>query len=695
MLYMNNLSDCLDDCLPTHVVFKKEYVVLKNTHILGNQLLQHSDLITSLKWSPCGDYLASCGHDGLLRVWDSKSFQLVQEYSTNHEQLQGLEWTSNSLGIIFIDNDGCIYRFSIINSQIEWTTKLTPYVLTSLYLDKEIAYCADCNGHIHKCNLETGLHMPSHNQVSQGAASVYSSLDERYLMRLEKEEYCITDVDNPSRVIAVGSEISILSSNPNRLLVSWEGGEALFQCWPTSIKDIFKGQGESLVCCNVDGTISVLSNLDLRLIVKTSFGEEVPVAGCLLVNSEEIVIAFSSGIIRVLRLQNLSVVSEIRVTDTPLVSICQINDYIAVGGTDSNIYIIEYKEFTRQIAILSSHFWHVTALAQCQISGRLASGSKDYSIRIWESNGDIFHETPVRTFGSTDYVEALCWINDAEILSGSQDGRVIIWNIENGGGQLLHTMRGWVTNISCLTNKFTVIIDNKNQGIYGYLDEKNHCIVGKCTFTEDVITSFVYCSGQMEIACVITLNGLVYTYSESSSDWKLCQSNFSKEMIKRISISMNGRFACILRESFVIEIWSISLVEKCLILKKEREIIRPPIDVTCLSIANNGFNVCIGGWSRYLELYYGSKLQAKVPMSETVRCVSYTQDEKFQIIAAWNGSFALVNADSQLKEVGAMNRGRGLSVATYTSRGGENLIAFGNADTTVTIYKLDSPNVPC
>jgi WD40 repeat protein len=169
---------------------------LKPLITLGNQLLQHNDLITSLKWSPCGKYLASCSHDGLLRLWDSKDFNLIKEYSTNHERIQSLEWTPDGLGIIFVDDDGCIYRLSTISNHIEWITKVTPYALTSLCLDENTVYCADRSGHIHKCDSKTGFHIPSHNQVNQVIPKVYSSIDERYVMRLEQHEYSIADVDN-------------------------------------------------------------------------------------------------------------------------------------------------------------------------------------------------------------------------------------------------------------------------------------------------------------------------------------------------------------------------------------------------------------------------------------------------------------------------------------------------------------------
>lgn len=666
-------------------------MLLEHPTILGNQLLQHNDLISSLKWSPCGSYLASGGHDGLLRLWDSKNFQLVNEYSTNHERIQSLEWTLDGFGIIFGDDDGCLHRFSIITNRLEWTTKITPYTLTSLYLDDSIIYCADRSGHIHKCNSETGLHIASHNKVNQITPKAYFSLDERYVMKNDKQEYIITDIDNPEHIIAMGSSILILSSDVNSLLVKWqEEEEVLFQSWPNSINSIFKIDKNRLISCSADGSISILARLTLNTIIKKTFEDEIPITGCFLTNSNEVVIAFSSGFIRTFSLTDLSIISEIRLAEESLISICEINNRIVAGCSDSNIYVFDHKKPKQPATKLLGHIWHITALAQCPISGRLASGSKDYSIRIWEADEHNFHEYSARTFGATDYVETLCWINDIQLLSGSQDGRVILWNIKNGDGKLLHTMQGWISSISYLTDQFILIVDNVNQGIYGYVDEKNCCIRDAKIFPEAVIKSFVYHDNQMEIPCLVTSNGSVYTYSRKLGDnWILCQSGFSKQIIKRISVSANGRFACIVRESFAIEVWSISISQGLLVFAKERKIVRPNTDVTCLAISNNGLDVSVGGWSRYLELYHGSMFQTQVPMPETVRCVTYTPDEEFQIVGAWNGYFTIIGHNSRRKELEGNNRGRGLSVAVYSTSDQEVLIAFGNADTTVTIYKLD------
>lgn len=668
-------------------------MLLKPLSILGNQLLQHNDLITSLKWSPCGNYLASCSHDGLLRLWDSRNFQLVNEYSTNHERLQSLEWTPDGFGIIFVDDNGCVHRFSMITNCIEWTTKITPYALTSLYLDENIIYCADRSGHIHKCNSETGLRIASHNKVAQIAPKAYFSIDERYVMKNEQQEYVITDIDNPDHIIAMGPSISILSSDLNSLLVKWQEQEILFQAWPNAINSIFKADKDRLIYCNADGSISVLAKLTLKTIIQKTFEDEIPITGCLLTNSNEVVIAFSSGFIRTFSLSNLSIISEIRLAEVSLISICEISNRIVVGGSDSNIYVFDHKQPEQSATKLLGHIWHVTALAQCPVSGRLASGSKDYSIRIWEPDEHDFHEYPVRTFGATDYVETLCWMNNTQILSGSQDGRVIVWNVKNGEGQLLHTMRGWISYLSYSTDLFIVIVDNTNQAIYGYIDETNCLIRDLKIFPEAIQASFLYHDNNSEIPCLVTLNGSVYTYSKQISNWILCKSGFSKEIIKRISVSANGRFACILRESFGIEVWSISNPQG-LNFAKKHEIMRPSIDVTCLAISNNGLDVSVGGWSRYLELYHGSLLQAQVPMPETIRCVTYTPDEKFQIVGAWNGYFAVLRYNSRTKEIEGNNRGRGLFGAVCSTSNEEVLIAFGNADTTVTIYKLDYSILP-
>jgi WD40 repeat protein len=54
-------------------------ITIKPLHILGSVQLKHDGAIYALTCSPKGDYLASYGEDGIIRLWDTTTFEQVWE----------------------------------------------------------------------------------------------------------------------------------------------------------------------------------------------------------------------------------------------------------------------------------------------------------------------------------------------------------------------------------------------------------------------------------------------------------------------------------------------------------------------------------------------------------------------------------------------------------------------------------------
>ena len=74
------------------------------------------------------------------------------------------------------------------------------------------------------------------------------------------------------------------------------------------------------------------------------------------------------------------------------------------------------------------HTDRVYSLAELK-DGTLASGSWDFSIRIWnQNNGSL-----IRTLlGHTDRVYSLAVLDDASLVSGSGDTTIRVWNVTTG-----------------------------------------------------------------------------------------------------------------------------------------------------------------------------------------------------------------------------------------------------------------------
>ena len=107
--------------------------------------------------------------------------------------------------------------------------------------------------------------------------------------------------------------------------------------------------------------------------------------------------------------------------------------FIAYGGKDNHNIRMRYSDDGDWRGEVSGHTGHVYSLAFKPNSYRLASGSDDNTIRIWDV-GDINNPWHLHTLrGHTDFVYSVAWSPDGRTLaSGSNDGTVRLWNPNNG-----------------------------------------------------------------------------------------------------------------------------------------------------------------------------------------------------------------------------------------------------------------------
>ena len=117
------------------------------------------------------------------------------------------------------------------------------------------------------------------------------------------------------------------------------------------------------------------------------------------------------------------------------------------GGCNIIEWIIDYaREFEgKHCATLRGHTDQVTSLAPLHGGSRIASGSKDLTIRIWsvETSKCLLILT-----GHDGMVNSLTGLYDEQLASGSSDSTVRIWDTVSGGCSL--AMRGHNAVVSAL-----------------------------------------------------------------------------------------------------------------------------------------------------------------------------------------------------------------------------------------------------
>ena len=107
--------------------------------------------------------------------------------------------------------------------------------------------------------------------------------------------------------------------------------------------------------------------------------------------------------------------------------------FIAYGGFGNNKIRMRYSDDGDWRGSVEGHTDSIHSLAFKPNSYLLASGSSDYTVRIWDvsDNTNLRHVRTLR--GHTDEVRSVAWSPDGRTLaSASEDGTVRLWNPNNG-----------------------------------------------------------------------------------------------------------------------------------------------------------------------------------------------------------------------------------------------------------------------
>ena len=96
---------------------------------------------------------------------------------------------------------------------------------------------------------------------------------------------------------------------------------------------------------------------------------------------------------------------------------------------------------------------------------RLVSGSGDKCFKIWDLNANIC----LNTFYSVSNPWSLSLFNNKYLLSGHENGDVLVWSLENMG-----IVRS-ITNHSSYILDFTLL--NNNENLFSYSCQNNYILV--------------------------------------------------------------------------------------------------------------------------------------------------------------------------------------------------------------------------
>ena len=149
---------------------------------------------------------------------------------------------------------------------------------------------------------------------------------------------------------------------------------------------------------------------------------------------------------------------------------------LASGSWDQTVKVWDVAT-GREILSLTEHTGATTSVCWSQDGNRLVSGSSDKTVRVWDAHtGRQLHVLK----GHTGSVTGVCFSPDGEMVaSSSQDRTVKVWDARNG--QLLHCLKGHTKEVSGVAfspdgKRIASASEDKTVKVWDAQTAKNCCI---------------------------------------------------------------------------------------------------------------------------------------------------------------------------------------------------------------------------
>ena len=664
---------------------------IKNVDTFGSRLLRHADLVSSVRWSPDGKFLASASYDGTVVLWNAENGERLKTFSGHVGHVTGVSFDSAADAIVSCGHDGTLRRWSMTDTVVPFVLAVSPAPLNSLVVCGQHAFLAGAEGIIYCVDLDSAKIDPILRYHQAGDQWYGLSLDERFKLQENKDSvFEIREVDAPDTICGKVGENAVMEGDPGALsVVYFENHQMLFRAWPSVVHGLALSPEEDvLFSCGQDGGVRAWNLFEQGS--DTWFGKKGGVVHDVhaSINRNQLITAGHDGIVRIY--EGEKEVAAIRVSSDPLLCVSDAKGVLYCAGQDSNIYQVLPEKLNR----LTGHFWPVTSIDWNLNRQLLVSASKDYTIRIWELSQQ--QEVTPHIDAPIDYIDAVSWVEENSVdvvLAGSEDGTVRRWT-QDAESLLLTKLKGQVQAMVLVKKENAVLVaDHLGNSIL--LDLKS-LIFNRLSFgdsREDGICALAVNENQNppiafgirrsgEVCCIQLANG-------KENRW----TTIGDINISIATATIHAGTATLAVGSRTGEVRRFKLSPRG-IQANGCDNLHNNDWVTALAFSADGSMLLSGGWDRLVWLRRKTQSPLKlVGHLDTVRVAGFDDTGTYCYTGSWDGMlYAWKTEDGSLVNW-AENEGRGVSMAITKSRFGDTLMAIGNANTTVTTFLLTGSNI--
>ena len=412
-------------------------------------LTGHTDIVTSVSFSPSGLTLASGSRDDTIRLWDANTGALRQTLTDHTGDVTSIDFSPDGLTLASGSHDGTVILWNLTTGEASNT--LHTGDVTSIDFSPDGLTLASGRQNIDLWDVVTGEHQKTLAGHADRVLSISFSSDGLTLASGSQDHTIrLWDITTGAELRRFGhSHVLSVRFSSDGLTLASGGGDDTIRLWdaPTGtllktltghIGDVlsvcFSSDGQMLASGSHDGTIRLW---DFATVWDAASGEPRQIlsehtqfVSSVSFSSDGLTLASGNG--RNIDLWDVATGTHrntLKGHTEDVLSVCFSSDglTLASGSRDGTIRLWDVTTSEQRHS-----FGHGGAVNSVYLSGdgqMLASGSSDQRILLW----DITTGENRQAFSHNDVVNSVCFSSDGQMLaSGSADRTIRLWDVTTG-----------------------------------------------------------------------------------------------------------------------------------------------------------------------------------------------------------------------------------------------------------------------
>ncbi|EFP10794.1 CRE-AIPL-1 protein [Caenorhabditis remanei] len=414
---------------------------------------EHTKFVQSTRYNSDGSLFASCGSDGKVILYngvDGEKVGVLEDVKgvAHSGTIFGLSWSPDGARIATASADKSVKIWDVSSKKLEKTivigAKIEDQQLGIIWTKKALI-SVSANGFLNILNPDEGVVEDTRQGHNKGITSLAKSSDGQRIFSSDAEGH-ITSWEISSGQSTRSSPHSTMitgvkqAANGDLFTVSWDDSLKITPASSDSPK-IFSlpSQPCSLALADDVAIVACYKHVAVWSEASGALKENAIEfhSNCVAISADKKIVAVGGkdAKVHVYKLNGDGALEQIKVIEhaAEITSVAFSDNGEFLVATDLGRKVIPYSVGT-DFSVASPNSWtfhtaKVTSVAWSPDNTRLATGSLDNSVIVWDMTKPAEHPIIIKGAHPMSSVNAVIWLDEKTVVSAGQDSNIKIWNV--------------------------------------------------------------------------------------------------------------------------------------------------------------------------------------------------------------------------------------------------------------------------